>query len=219
MFGKKARRIRELEEQVAALNASLETGKQENAALTEKVQRFEERERSIVRALTEAAERAEVVVSDAQRQAGEILEQSQADSEAAQREAERIVDDAYGSAHKIVKDAESESTRRLDETQAQIETYVSILTGYDKLIQDNIRMAEENAHRFAEVGQRLHAAIPQILSADGKLIEAPAAPEDGEPEAESKGERLWTVSELCKIDAPEASVDAIIDGVIASNAE
>lgn len=229
MFGKKAQRIRALEAELAALQESLNDCRRENAVLSARVQNYEARELSIARALTEAAERADSVVADAQRQAGEILEQSQADSDAARRDAEQLVDNAYQNARDIVRDAEGESRRRLDETQAQIETYVSILTGYDRLIQENIKTAEDNAKRFAELGQKLHASIPQILSAEGKLIEAP----DGDPshaaiaaaveafvssEAadEPQGEKLWTVSELSKIDDAEMATAALIDGVIAA---
>ena len=262
MFGKKAKRIRELEEQIATLNETLEARSKENESLAARVRAFEEREHSIARALTEAASRAEHVVGDAQRQAGEILRQSKADSDAARRDAERIVDDAYENARDIIKDAETESFRRMDETQGQIEAYATILKNYDKLIQENIRAAEENARLYARMGQRLRSAIPQILSPDGKLIgtaeeKAEAKPEtlpeektekrseaspvwegeiklptrdDDEPDdvpswdalddddddsdGSSVRERLWTVSELSRVDVPDASVDAIIDGVI-----
>lgn len=231
MFGKKAQRIRDLETEIAALQESLNDYRRENAVLSARVQNYEARELSIARALTEAAERAEGVVSEAQRQAGEILEQSQADSDAARRDAEQLVDNAYQNARDIVREAEGESRRRMDETQAQIETYVSILTGYDRLIQENIRTAEENAKKFAELGQRLHASIPQILSAEGKLIEAPDGenPSHAAIEAaveafvasenadEPQGEKLWTVSELSKIDDAEMATAALIDGVIAAS--
>lgn len=230
MFGSKARRILELQNQIEAMrkeNGDLQT---QVTALTERVHSYEERERSIARAMTEATAKAESVVSDAEQQANAIMEQSKADSDAARRDAERVVDTAYQNARDIVKEAENESKKRLDETQDQIETYVSILTGYDQLVQENIRAAQENAKKFAKLAQKLHGSIPQILSADGKLIQAPQPKKESAediieeaakaPEASSRetrgdgGEKLWTVSELSKFNENEASVDAIIDGVI-----
>ena len=199
MFGKKARQIREQAERIEELEAQLAAYERENLTLSERVQSFESRERS------------ERVVSDAQRQAGEILEQSQSDSDAARRDAEQLVDTAYQNARDIVREAETESQKRLDETQEQIESYAALLSNYDQLVQENIRTAEENARKFAELAQELHAAVPQILSSDGKLIEAPR--EAGESE-KPQGEKLWTVSELSGEEAEETPVDAIIDGIL-----
>ena len=54
MFGKKARQIKEQAQRIAELEAKLNEREAENGALLERVQSFEQRERSIARALTEA---------------------------------------------------------------------------------------------------------------------------------------------------------------------
>ena len=224
MFGKKARQIKEQAQRIAELEAKLNEREAENGALLERVQSFEQRERSIARALTDAADQAEKVVSDAQRQAGEILEQSREDSDAAHRDAEQIVDTAYQNARDIVREAETESQKRLDATQEQIESYAALLSSYDRLVQENIKTAEENARKFAELAARLHATVPQILSADGKLIEAPAMEADNEipihvvgEKTNAQEEKLWTVSELSKEAAEEMPVDELIDEILGAS--
>lgn len=221
MFGRKtkiiseqAERIKQLEEQVAEL--------------TKAVDSFTVREHAISRAMTDAALQADRIVSDAQREAGEILEQSQANAESARKDSEQIVDTAYQNARDIVKEAEAESRRKLDETQEQIDSYASLLSGYDKLIQENIKTAEESARRFAELAGQLHASIPQIVSADGKLIgaapdkqeeekpeeNAPQKPEESAESTAPEG-KIWTVSEIAKdASSEDADVDSIITGIL-----
>ena len=225
MFGKKAKQIREQEERIFQLESKLSEMEQEKEKLATRVAEFESRESAIVRALTDAATQAQKVVSDAQMEAGAILEQSQADSESAKRDAEQIVDDAYQSARDIVKEAEETSQKKLDDTQSQIEAYVTLLGSYDKLVQENIRSAEESARRYVELAAKLHAAVPQILSADGKLKELPETAKEPQPEAPKAAaaageshageEKLWTVSEIASDEGEELShVDAIIDGIL-----
>ena len=209
MFGKKAKRIAEQSEKIKELEAKIAELTEKNGKLTEQVEAFFARETAIARAMTDAAMQADKVVADAQREAGEILEQSQTDAENARKDAEQIVDSAYQNARDIVKDAEAESQKKLDETQAQINDYAILLTSYDKLVQENIKTAEESARRFAELAGQLHAAIPQILSADGKLIEAPAdrnveAPEQPEATELSREENAETGTEMpVNADEPE----------------
>ena len=109
-------------------------------------------------------------------------------------------------------------------TQEQIESYAALLSSYDRLVQENIKTAEENARKFAELAARLHATVPQILSADGKLIEAPAMEADNEIPIHVVGEKpnapeekLWTVSELSKEAAEEMPVDELIDEILGAS--
>ncbi len=75
-------------------------------------------------------------------------------------------------------------------------------------------MAQDNARRFAELSRALHEAVPQILSAEGTLLEpADDQMEPKEATQESTDEKLWTVDEIAK-DAGEAHVDTIIDEIL-----
>lgn len=181
MFGRKQKIIDQQTAEISALQEAIKALEQQNAELTEKVGSFESREHVIVKTLTAAAERADRMVSDAQREAGEILEQSKTDADTARRNAELVVDGAYQNARDIVKDAEAESQKKLDATQAQINNYAAMLTEYDKLVQENIRSAEENARRFADMAEKIHAALPQLLLNDrpirGQMSEEATAAE------------------------------------------
>ena len=181
MFGKKKRmieqqrqRIAELEEQVKGLTA-------QNDSFNARIAEVEQRESGIGRAISEATVTADRMIGDAQRKAGAMLEQAQQDTDAAKRDAERLVDDAYRNARDIVKEAETEGERKLGEVQERIDTYASLLQEYDRMVQEQIAIAQENARRFAELSRALHEAVPQILSAEGKLLE-PAASEPFEAE-------------------------------------
>lgn len=224
MFGKKARKIKELEAELLAAKDELTKTQSENEQLAARVASFVERERSISRALTEAAERADKVVEEANGQADEILRRSNENADEAKRNAEQVVDKAYQDARDIVKEAENESQRKLDETQAQIESYAEVLKSYDALVQENIKNAIEGAKRYVELATKLHATVPQILSADGKLIDPPAdaveADDAPRAEAPASDEKLWTVSELSEDKPDEPSqVDAIIDGILDAASE
>ena len=161
MFGKKKKLIDQQAATIGALEAKLQELEQKNASLSEQLGGYEAKERTILRTLTDATAQADRVLEDAKRTAEEIVDRSNADAESARRNAELVVDGAYQNARDIVKDAEAESRRKLDETQMQIENYAAMLSEYDKLVQENIRMAEENARRFAELAEKLHAALPQ----------------------------------------------------------
>ncbi len=200
MFGKKKRmieqqrqRIAELEEQVKGLTA-------QNDSFNARIAEVEQRESGIGRAISEATLTADRMIGDAQRKAGAMLEQAQQDTDAAKRDAERLVDDAYRNARDIVKEAETEGERKLGEVQERIDTYASLLQDYDRMVQEQIAIAQENARRFAELSRALHEAVPQILSAEGKLLE-PAASEPFEAEQLPESEPVEPASELPENDA------------------
>ena len=226
MIAEQASRIQELEKKVAEL--------------TQKIDDYTAREFAISRTMTDAAIQADRIVSDAQREAGGILEQSQISADEAKRNSEQVMEKAYQDARDIVKEAETQSRQKLDDTQAKIDDYAGLLQRYDELIQESIRNAEQTARQYAEVAGKLRAVIPQIVTSDGKLIgtsDEPGIPaeepqadgplaevetdsnettlkeENGEP-AEQE-EKLWTVSEVAKDEMGEsAETDAIIDEVL-----
>lgn len=220
MFGKKAREIQEQAAKIADLQSQIAELVEKNEILQQRLDVYTAKENAIVKALTDANERAEKVVSDAQFEAGSILQESEANAEAARQDAEKLVNNAYQNARDIVKKAEDESQEKLDETQSQIEAYAALLGAYDKMVQDNIKTAQEQARRYAEMAQQLHLAVPQILSPEGKLNELPQAGEEApaqEPEEEAKPEKeekLWKVSDISDAKGEDSLVDEIIDGIL-----
>ncbi len=226
MFGKKKRTIREQQQKIAELEQRIRELTEQNGALQTRVEDVERRESSIGRAISEATATADKMIEDAQRQAGAILEQAQSDSDAAKRDAEIMVDDAYRNARDIVKEAETEGERKLGEVQSRIDQYAALLGTYDRMVQEQIQMAQDGAKRFEELARELHKAVPQILSAEGQLIEPAKTPEPEEPaEAEEAKpqetvaeERLWTVDEIAKKpEEGEAQVDTIINEILTAS--
>ncbi|MBR3179377.1 MAG: hypothetical protein IKF49_07705 [Clostridia bacterium] len=229
MFGKKAKQIKEQAALIAQMEAKIEELTHQNERLTEKVDEYTAKEIMIARTLTDANVQAEKLVSEAQREAGNLLEESQLNAELARKDAENLVDDAYKNARDIVKSAEAESAKKLEDTREQINSYVGLLNQYDAMVQENIQRAQESAKAFAKLSEELHAAIPQILTAEGNLIGAAKAEpeenpaveesEDNLPDAEpAPEEKIWTVSEVASDEGGEVShVDAIIDQILGAS--
>ncbi len=232
MFGKKQRMIEEQRQKIEELERQIRELTEEKARMTDRVAEVERRESGIGRAISEATVTADRMIEDAQRRAGAMLEQAQTDCDAAKRDAENMVDDAYRNARDIVKEAETEGERKLGEVQERIDTYAALLNTYDRMVQEQILIAQENAKQFAELSRALHEAVPQILSAEGTLQEPETAPALEEPKteepAENAGEgapqqaggdeRLWTVDEIAP-EGGETHVDAIIDEIITASEE
>lgn len=188
MFGKKKRMIEEQRQKIAELERTITGLTEENAKYAERVADVERRESGIGRAISEATVTADKMIDDAQKQAGALLEQAQADCDAAKRDAENMVDDAYRNARDIVKEAETEGERKLGEVQERIDTYAALLRTYDRLVQEQIQIAQDNAKRFAELSRALHNAVPQILSQEGTLLEPEETPVQEEPKSENPAE-------------------------------
>ena len=244
MFGKKKRMIAEQQKKIEALTAESERLARENETLRAHESDVERREMGIGRAISEATLTADKLIEDAQRKAGALLEQTQTDCDAVRREAEILVDDAYRNARDIVKEAETEGQNRLDAVDQRIGQYAALLRAYDRLVQDQIQMAQDSAKRFAELSKALHEAVPQILAPDGTLLmpepaetetakaepaepesEGPEPAEPAEPEEtpeephadEPAEEHLWTVDEIAKETGEtieDSRVDTIIDEIL-----
>ncbi len=243
MFGKKKRTITEQRERISELERRLGLLEEEKRAFQERETELNRREASIGRVILEATNAADKTVADAQDKADVLLKEAEEDREAAKRDADRLIDDAYRNARDIVKEAEQTGQQKLDETQDRIEQYATLLNSYDKLVQEQIMMAQDNAKRFAELSRALHEAVPRLLASDGTPLldekrseevsdtpepepvqaekpvqaEIPAEPKD-ETAAE---ERVWTVDEVAKGDgnAPEAQIDTIIDEILSASGE
>lgn len=233
MFGKKKRMIEEQRAKISELERKLGLLEEENRSFKDREIDLNRREVSIGRVILEATEAADKTVAEAQDKADVLLKEAQDDREAAKRDADRLVEDAYRNARDIVKEAEQTGQQKLDETQERIEQYATLLNSYDKLVQEQIRMAEDNAKRFSDLSRALHEAVPKLLASDGTPLldeekteavfepaEPDPAPADGPQENEPAEEKLWTVDEIAK-DVPEANaqVDTIIDEILSASGE
>lgn len=242
MFGKKKRMLAEQEERIRALEQQLESLTADNKRLRDRVIDVERRERGIGRALNEATATADNIVTDAQRKADAILETAQTECEEKRKLADSIVEDAYRNAREIVRVAEDEGNEKRAETLQQIRQYALLLSGYDAMIQEQIRMAQDGAKKFSDLAQSLHEAVPQLLAPDGSplpglgtsesdtamqggmdnpddLPDYQANPLQFTPSSEASGEeQLWTVDRIATGSGDEAGsdVDAIIDEILAA---
>ena len=194
MFGKKKRMIAEQQKQIESLTAELKRLSAENQAYSERAADVERRESGIGRAISEATLAADKMLEDAQRKAGALLEQTQSDCDAVRRDAEIMVDDAYRNARDIVKEAEISGQKKLDEVDLRVSQYAALLNAYDKLVQEQIQMAQDSAKRFAELSKALHDTVPQILSADGTLAIREPDTESGAPEETAEMEPADTAA-------------------------
>lgn len=204
-------RIEELEAQVRRLN-------EKNSELQSQVDAMEERERCIGRAMADATAAADKLVSDAQRQAGEILEQSQEEYDSAKRDAELLVDDAYENARIIVKEAEQDSERKMDDVRRQMEAYAALLNGYDRLIQENIRMAEDSARKYAELSHALHDSVPQLFTSDGKLLDAPNPETAEEPKTEEPAQETEQEVAAASFEEPSSNAEEPVPELVSEQA-
>ena len=221
MFGKKQRTIAEQQKQIEAMKAEIDRLQQENQAFSARVAEIERRENGIGRAISEATATADSLIASAERKADALIEQTQADCDAAKRDAENLVDDAYRNARDIVKEAEATGQQKLDEVDAQINQYATLLNAYDALVQEQMQQAQDHAKRFYELSQALHHNVPKILSADGTLLIPEPVEEVKEQPAASAEEHLWTVDEVAHANSTgkEAHVDAIIEDILRAATE
>ncbi len=245
MFGKKKRLIAEQEERIHSLEGQLESLTADNKRLKDRVIDVERRERGIGRALNEATATADNMIADAQRKSAAMLEQTQGECDAQRQKADEIVEEAYRNAREIVRTAEEESKRRLDEMQVQIEQYAALLNSYDSVVQEQLASAQEGARRFAELFVALHDAVPKLIGTDGaplpgldKPVEEAKDDVQNDPSYLSEDmpdyashplsftpsresgadDQLWTVDRIASGTNGDSGsdVDAIIDEILAA---
>lgn len=188
MFNRKKKLIEEQAKAIEALNARLAAQQQQLDSANAQLEAYRQREFAISRALTDAAETANRIVIDAQKESDDIHDSAQKDFLASQKKGEAVVQSAYESARDIIKDAERNSEEKIKRTDAAVCAYVQLLNQFNESMKEQARQAEENVKKLCDYYARLNSAlpelfaeVPQLNATLSKQEEAPLPDPEGDP--------------------------------------
>ena len=173
----KKRIIREQQELIDQLQLRLSQQEAAIAHLQTSVTDFRSREQSIANAMTEAAELRKRICTDAEKDAAALRTEAEAERRQAHQESETLIEAAYQNARDIVKEANAESRKKLEQTEAAINTYSEVLHQYNTMVLDHAKTAEENARRYAEFYRQMQFSVPDLLGDTANLGSLPDAPD------------------------------------------
>lgn len=186
MFFRKKKLIEEQTRTIAALNEKLQTQQELLDAANGRLEEYRLRENAIARAITDAAETASRIVSDAQKESDDIHDSAQRDFMASQKKGEEMIHTAYENARDIIKDAEKASEQKIKETDAAVCAYVQLLNQFNESMKEQARQAEENVKKLSDYYARLNSALPDLFAEVPQLNEslsreAPLPDPEGDP--------------------------------------
>lgn len=187
MFFKKKKLIEEQTRTIAALNEKLQAQQQQLDSANGQLEEYRKREYAISRAITDAAETATRIVSDAQKESDDIHDSAQRDFMASQRKGEEMVQTAYENARDIIKEAEKTSEQKIKETDAAVCAYVQLLNQFNESMKEQARQAEENVKKLSDYYARLNSALPELF-AEVPQISSCLSKEEGEPLPDPEGD-------------------------------
>ena len=171
MFNKKKKLIEEQNKAIADLNEKLQAQQQEVETVKSQLEAYQQRELSISRALTDAAETASRIVTDAQRESDDIHDSAQKEYVASQKKGEALIQSAYENARDIIKDAEKTSEQKIKDTDDAVGSYVQLLNQFNESMKEQARQAEENLKKISDYYVRLNNALPELFSEVPRLNE------------------------------------------------
>lgn len=188
MFFKKKKLIEEQVKTIAALNEKLQAQQQQLDNANAQLEAYRQKEFAISRAITDAAETATRIVTDAQKESDDIHDSAQRDFMASQKKGEAMIQSAYENARDIIKDAEKTSEQKIRETDAAVCAYVQLLNQFNESMKEQARQAEENVKKLSDYYARLNnalpelfAEVPQLSSTLEKQTEEPLPDPEGDP--------------------------------------
>jgi|GEM_PF-2367317 len=164
MFFKKKKLIEEQNKTIAELNEKLSAQQQLMDGVKAELDQYKQRELFISRAITDAAETAARIVSDAQKESDDIHDSAQQEYVASQKKGEAMIQSAYENARDIIKDAESASEKKIKETDAAVGAYVQLLNQFNESMKEQARQAEENVRKLSDFYARLNSALPELFA-------------------------------------------------------
>lgn len=161
------KRERELEEQIEQLNAQVQT-------LSKQIDSYRAQEKAIVQALTQAQNSATKhvedamasaaqTVADAKEQAGGMLRDAEKKRDRILQDADSALQDANMRAAAIVDAAQTESARRLAQTEASVQDFEARLRALNAVMRDTAAEARERARQFAGAIEALEQDTPELL--------------------------------------------------------
>ena len=171
MFNKKKKLIEEQNKAIADLNEKLQAQQQELKTVKSQLEAYQQRELSISRALTDAAETASRIVTDAQRESDDIHDSAQKEYVASQKKGEALIQSAYENTRDIIKDAEKTSEQKIKDTDDAVGSYVQLLNQFNESMKEQARQAEENLKKISDYYVRLNNALPELFSEVPRLNE------------------------------------------------
>ena len=187
MFFKKKKLIEEQTRTIAALNEKLQAQQQQLDTANGQLEEYRKREYAISRAITDAAETATRIVSDAQKESDDIHDSAQRDFMASQKKGEEMVQTAYENARDIIREAEKTSEQKIKETDAAVCAYVQLLNQFNESMKEQARQAEENVKKLSDYYARLNSALPELF-AEVPQISSCLSKEEGEPLPDPEGD-------------------------------
>ena len=172
MFNKKKKLIEAQKQTIAELNEKLLSQQQQLDAVKAQLEAYQQREFAISRALTDAAETANRIVLDAQKESDDIHDAAQREFILSQKKGEAVVQSAYEKSRDIIKEAEQSSEQRIKKTDDAVSAYVQLLNQFNEAMKEQARQAEENVKRISDYYSRLTTALPELFAEVPQLGEA-----------------------------------------------
>lgn len=164
MFFRKKRKILDLTYQVETLTEQMQQQQTTIQKLTAQLEEYQQREYSISRAITDAAQTASRIIDDAQKESDDIHDAAQQAYMASQKQGEELVQTAYENARDIVKDAEQTSQKKIQDTDQAISAYVELLNQFNETMKAQAQQAQEHVKKLSEYYARLNTALPDLFS-------------------------------------------------------
>ena len=188
MFNKKKRIIEEQTRTIAELNEKFQAQQLQLDGVNAQLEAYKQREYAISRAITDAAETASRIVTDAQKESDDIHDSAQKVYLDSQKKGEAVVQNAYENARDIIKKAETTSVEKIRETDAAVSAYVQLLNQFNESMKEQARQAEENVRKLSDYYARLNSALPELFAEVPQLNatlekqeEAPLPDPEGDP--------------------------------------
>ncbi len=164
MFFRKKRLIEEQARTIEELNEKLQNQQKLMDDFKVELDAFKQREQAISRAMTDAAETATRIVTDAQKESDDIHDSAQKDFMESQKKGESVVQSAYENARDIIKDAEMTRDQKIKETDEAVCAYVKLLNQFNESMKEQARQAEENMKKLSDYYTRLNNALPELFA-------------------------------------------------------
>lgn len=175
MFGRK-KIIEEQNRVIASLKERVEALEKENAEQKAKIAEYQSMETAISRAMTDASAAADRIKEDARKESDELHESAQKSFLASQKQGEALVADAHRNARDIIKAAEDKSRETNRETDAAVAAYLRLLGEFNESVKEQVKTANENAKKYAELYELLSQDMPSLLKQIPALKEKAAIP-------------------------------------------
>lgn len=219
MFGRK-KMIEEQNLLIASLKERIATLEKENEEQKNKLEAYQAMEGAISRAMTDASAAADRIREEARRESDEIHETAQKEYIASQKQGETLVANAHRSARDIIKAAEDKSNETKQETDDAVSAYLRVLGEFNESVKEQVKTANENAKKYAELYDLLSQEMPALLKQLPSLHETAAIPSGNTGdtelvvEAEEEELPLVKVSDLVAAEKETISTDEILEKTI-----